>query len=50
MNDLSEILLKGGDGSGKMSVKGVFYRQFLPANNVLIFLSIIEFCFKLQKF
>lgn len=34
MNDLAEVLLKGGTGIGNMSLKGVFYRQFLPASNV----------------
>ncbi|ENN79731.1 methyltransferase-like protein 17, mitochondrial [Dendroctonus ponderosae] len=33
MNDLAEILLKGGKGNGKTSVKGTFYRQFLPASH-----------------
>lgn len=35
MNDLSLILLKGGTGQGKPNLKGVFYRQFLPANKVI---------------
>lgn len=34
MNDLAEIILKRGRGTGAMSLKGVFYRQFLPASNV----------------
>ncbi|CAH0545682.1 unnamed protein product [Brassicogethes aeneus] len=32
MNDLSQILLQGGRGN-QVPLKGVFYRQFLPANN-----------------
>lgn len=43
MNDLAEVLLKGGFGTGKMSLKGVFYRQFLPASNVLkIYLNCLK--------
>lgn len=34
MNDLAEILLKGGKGNGKSPIKGTFYRQFLPASNI----------------
>ncbi|XP_066254248.1 ribosome assembly protein METTL17, mitochondrial [Euwallacea similis] len=33
MNDLAQILLQGGKGTGNV-VKGTFYRQFLPATNV----------------
>lgn len=35
MNDLAQLLLKGGDGT-KQTPKGTFYRQFLPASNVTI--------------
>ncbi|CAG9832274.1 unnamed protein product [Diabrotica balteata] len=31
MNDLAQILLQGGHGTPAMPLKGVFYRQFLPA-------------------
>ncbi|XP_056647957.1 methyltransferase-like protein 17, mitochondrial isoform X1 [Diorhabda sublineata] len=31
MNDLAQILLQGGKGTGNMPIKGVFYRQFLPS-------------------
>ncbi|KAJ8969435.1 hypothetical protein NQ317_008626 [Molorchus minor] len=34
MNDLAQILLQGGRGTGKMPTKGVFYRQFLPATKI----------------
>nr|XP_015833913.1 PREDICTED: methyltransferase-like protein 17, mitochondrial [Tribolium castaneum] len=33
MNDLAQILLQDGKGTNKMSLRGVFYRQFLPATN-----------------
>lgn len=35
MNDLSLILLKGGTGVGEDNINGVYYRQFLPATNVI---------------
>ncbi|KAF5275177.1 hypothetical protein FQR65_LT04209 [Abscondita terminalis] len=34
MNDLAQIMLKGGKGTMQVNLKGVFYRQFLPANNI----------------
>lgn len=34
MNDLAQILLQGGTGTGQSMIKGVFYRQFLPTSNV----------------
>lgn len=34
MNDLAQIILQGGHSTTTQNVKGVFYRQFLPANNV----------------
>lgn len=40
MNDLALILLKGGTGAGRSSLKGVFYRQFLPATNVIFILIV----------
>lgn len=33
MNDLSELILRDGNESKCMSVKNIFYRQFLPASN-----------------
>lgn len=36
MNDLSQILLQGGRGNKQPDLKGVFYRQFLPATKVTI--------------
>ncbi|XP_044255953.1 methyltransferase-like protein 17, mitochondrial [Tribolium madens] len=33
MNDLAQILLQDGKGTNKISLRGVFYRQFLPATN-----------------
>lgn len=33
MNDLSELILRDGNESKNMSVKNVFYRQFLPASS-----------------
>lgn len=33
MNDLAQILLQGGRGTGVPVIKGTFYRQFLPASN-----------------
>lgn len=32
MNDLAQVLLQGGSTTGKMELKGVFYRQFLSAS------------------
>lgn len=33
MNDLSELILRDGNESKNMTVKNVFYRQFLPASS-----------------
>ncbi|XP_060520079.1 methyltransferase-like protein 17, mitochondrial isoform X2 [Cylas formicarius] len=33
MNDLAELLLKGGRKTAPISLKGVFFRQFLPASS-----------------
>lgn len=33
MNELSEMILRDGDENKEMSLKNVFYRQFLPASN-----------------
>lgn len=33
MNDLSELILRDGNESKSMSVKNIFYRQFLPASD-----------------
>lgn len=41
MNDLAEILLKGGKGNGKSPIKGTFYRQFLPASNVSTVMNVM---------
>lgn len=35
MNDLSQVLLQDGRGNKESHLKGVYYRQFLPATNVL---------------
>lgn len=35
MNDLSSLLLRGGNEEANMPIKGVFYRQFLPASHTL---------------
>lgn len=32
MHDLAEVLLQGGSTTGNKELKGVFYRQFLPAS------------------
>ncbi|CAG9864535.1 unnamed protein product [Phyllotreta striolata] len=32
MNDLAELLLKGGHGNSQLPLTGVFYRQFFPVN------------------
>ncbi|XP_050311793.1 methyltransferase-like protein 17, mitochondrial [Anthonomus grandis grandis] len=34
MNDLAQVLLQGGRGNAPSSLKGAFFRQFLPASNV----------------
>ncbi|XP_058835358.1 methyltransferase-like protein 17, mitochondrial isoform X2 [Topomyia yanbarensis] len=33
MNELAELILRGGEMNKSMSVRGVFYRQFLPASH-----------------
>ncbi|XP_053685073.1 methyltransferase-like protein 17, mitochondrial [Sabethes cyaneus] len=33
MNDLAELILRGGDSNKTMSLRNVFYRQFLPASH-----------------
>lgn len=35
MNELSEMILRGGDENKTMSLKNVYYRQFLPASNTV---------------
>ncbi|XP_021935018.1 methyltransferase-like protein 17, mitochondrial isoform X2 [Zootermopsis nevadensis] len=35
MNDLASLLLRGGNEEAEMSIKTVFYRQFLPASQTL---------------
>lgn len=50
MNDLAEILLKGGKGNGKSPIKGTFYRQFLPASNVSICTTVIMLLCQTSKF
>lgn len=39
MNELSEMILRDGDENKEMSLKNVFYRQFLPASNTVSFIS-----------
>ncbi|XP_045461777.1 methyltransferase-like protein 17, mitochondrial [Harmonia axyridis] len=34
MNDLAELLLKGGRGEKEISLRGVYYRQFFPSKPV----------------
>lgn len=36
MNDLSELLLRDGNENKNITVKNVFYRQFLPASDEVI--------------
>lgn len=33
MNDLSELILRDGNENKNLTVKNVFYRQFLPASD-----------------
>lgn len=42
MNDLSELILRDGNESKNMSLKNVFYRQFLPASDEVCFGNICE--------
>lgn len=35
MNDLASLLLRGGNEEAEMSIKTVFYRQFLPASQTV---------------
>lgn len=41
MNELSEMILRDGDDNKDMSIKNVFYRQFLPASNTVSFFFLI---------
>ncbi|KAF5270858.1 hypothetical protein FQA39_LY08303 [Lamprigera yunnana] len=34
MNDLAQLLLQDGRGTKQINLKGIFYRQFLPATNI----------------
>lgn len=44
MNDLAEILLRGGQPNGELPIQGTFFRQFLPASHDVgyIILSIVK--------
>lgn len=35
MNDLAEVLLRGGQPEGATPVQGTFFRQFLPASHTV---------------
>jgi hypothetical protein len=35
MNDLASLLLRGGNEEMEIPIKGVFYRQFLPASHTV---------------
>lgn len=37
MNDLSELILRDGNENKNMSLKSVFFRQFLPASDEVIY-------------
>lgn len=39
MNVLSELILRDGDENKAMSLKTVYYRQFLPASNDVIYFA-----------
>lgn len=41
MNDLSELILRDGDMNKNMSLKNVYYRQFLPASNDVIHFAVM---------
>lgn len=40
MNELSDLILRGGDANKHMSLKNVYYRQFLPASSDVIYLAL----------
>lgn len=41
MNDLSELILRDGDANKNMTLKNVYYRQFLPASNDVIYFAVM---------
>lgn len=43
MNDLAQTILQGGHSNSSCNLKGIFYRQFLPANNVSILVTLDQF-------
>jgi len=44
MNDLASLLLRDGNEEMEMPIKGVFYRQFLPASHtVCVLLFTLQF-------
>lgn len=43
MNDLAQALLQGGRGTRDAPLKGVFYRQFLSASKVCVFVTLATF-------
>jgi hypothetical protein len=45
MNDLASLLLRGGSEEMEMPIKGVFYRQFLPASQTVCLYSHRSFMF-----
>jgi hypothetical protein len=47
MNDLADLLLRGGSEEMEMPIKGVFYRQFLPASQTVCLYSCYSFIFNL---
>ncbi|KAJ3662549.1 hypothetical protein Zmor_006893 [Zophobas morio] len=45
MNDLAQILLQQGKGTNQMELRGVYYRQFLPATNTAYDLVVSAYTF-----
>jgi hypothetical protein len=47
MNDLASLLLRGGNEEMEIPIKGVFYRQFLPASHTVC-LYLLRYSFTLN--
>lgn len=41
MNDLSDLILRDGDANKHLSLKNIYYRQFLPASSDVIYIHML---------
>ncbi|XP_022257265.1 methyltransferase-like protein 17, mitochondrial [Limulus polyphemus] len=48
MNNLSQLLVQGGDENSRMFMDGIFFRQFLPASNERTY-DIVTSCYSLLE-